>query len=102
MAKNRRSFIKTVTIGSLGAAAAPTSLLEAAETKTPKPEIPEPTPTRRYNAAYTGEYLNRIAFPIGGLGAGMFGLEGTGALSHMSIRHHPEIYNEPPVFAAIH
>lgn len=51
---------------------------------------------------YSGEYLNRIAFPIGGIGAGMFCIEGTGALSHMSIRHQPDIFNEPCMFAAIH
>jgi len=54
-----------------------------------------------YNDSYTGEYLNRIAFPIGGLGAGMFCLEGTGSISHMSIRNRPEVFNEPCMFAAI-
>src|SRR4030043_274419 len=54
-----------------------------------------------YNGTYTGEYLNRIAFPIGGIGAGMFCLEGTGAISHMSVRNRPEVYNEPCMFAAI-
>ena len=54
-----------------------------------------------YNGSYTGEYLNRIAFPIGGLGAGMFCIEGTGAISHMSVRNRPEIFNEPCMFAAI-
>ena len=54
-----------------------------------------------FNSYYTGEYLNRIAFPIGGIGAGMFCLEGTGAISHMSVRNHPEIFNEPAMFAAI-
>ena len=27
---------------------------------------------RDYNEKYTGEYTSRIAFPIGGLGTGMF------------------------------
>ena len=56
---------------------------------------------RGYNAPYTGENLNRLAFPIGGIGAGMFCMEGTGAISHMSIRHKPEIFNQPGMFAAI-
>ncbi len=60
-----------------------------------------PATKRKYNAPYTGEYLNRLAFPIGGLGAGMFCLEGTGAISHMSVHNHPEIFNEPSLFAAI-
>ncbi len=50
---------------------------------------------------YAGESLNHIAFPLGGMGAGMVCLEGTGALSHVSIRNHPEIFNEPLMFAAI-
>jgi uncharacterized protein (DUF608 family) len=54
-----------------------------------------------FNGSYTGEYLNRIAFPIGGIGAGMFCLEGTGAISHMSVRNRPEVFNEPCMFAAI-
>ena len=27
---------------------------------------------RNYNGIYSGPYLNRVAFPIGGIGAGMF------------------------------
>lgn len=54
-----------------------------------------------YNESYAGEYLNHVAFPIGGIGAGMFCLEGTGAISHMSVRNHPEIFNEPCMFASI-
>ena len=50
---------------------------------------------------YTGKYLNRVAFPLGGMGAGMVCLEGTGALSHVSVRHRPEVYNEPVIFAAV-
>lgn len=51
---------------------------------------------------YRGERLERVAFPLGGLGAGMICLEGAGALSHVSLRHRPEIFNEPLVFAALH
>ena len=57
---------------------------------------------RAYNGKYENEYLNRIAFPVGGMGAGMFCIEGSGAISHMSVRHRPEIFNEPCMFAAIH
>ena len=31
----------------------------------------------------------------------MFCLEGTGSVSHMSVRNHPEVFNEPCMFAAI-
>ena len=54
-----------------------------------------------YNSYYEGKYLDRIAFPVGGIGAGMFCLEGTGAISHMSVRNRPDIYNEPCMFAAV-
>ncbi len=56
---------------------------------------------RDFNQAYTDEYLQRIAFPMGGIGAGMLCLEGTGALSHVSLRHHPEVFHEPLCFAAL-
>lgn len=57
---------------------------------------------RVYNGVYDGKYNSRVAFPIGGLGTGMYCVEGTGYISHMSIRHKPDIYNEPCMFAAIH
>ena len=57
---------------------------------------------RNYNEPYSGKFLDRVAFPIGGMGAGMFCLEGTGAVSHMSVRHHMDFFNEPGMFAAIH
>jgi hypothetical protein len=56
---------------------------------------------RKYNGPYEGETLSRVAFPLGGMGAGMLCLEGTGALSHVSLRHQPGIFNEPCVFAAV-
>ena len=58
-------------------------------------------PTRPFNGPYSGEHLNRIAFPIGGIGSGMFCLEGTGAISHMSVRHRMEFNHEPTTFAAL-
>ena len=56
---------------------------------------------REYNTAYEGEFNNRIAFPIGGMGAGMYCIEGTGYFSHMSVRHHPDVFKEPVMFAAL-
>ncbi len=58
-------------------------------------------PDRDYNGPYTGKHLNRVAFPIGGIGAGMFCLEGTGAISHMSVRNSMDFFNEPCMFAAV-
>ena len=56
---------------------------------------------RAYNESYQGEHLNHVAFPLGGIWAGMICLEGTGALSHVSLRGHPEIFNEPLMFSAL-
>ena len=53
------------------------------------------------NGPYKGENLNRIAFPIGGMGAGMFCLEGTGAISHLSVQNSLNFFNEPSCFAAV-
>lgn len=55
----------------------------------------------RFDGSYSGSKLDRVAFPIGGIGAGMFCLEGTGAISNMSVRNHPDVFNEPVLFAAI-
>ena len=56
---------------------------------------------RVYNGIYERAHLNWVAFPMGGIGAGMICLEGTGAFSHVSLRHKPEIFNEPMLFAAL-
>ncbi|MEN8155772.1 MAG: GH116 family glycosyl hydrolase [Bacteroidota bacterium] len=56
---------------------------------------------RAFNGPYENEYLNRVAFPMGGIGAGMITLEGTGGISHVSVRNKPDIFNEPNMFAAI-
>ncbi len=55
-----------------------------------------------FNGAYTEDHLDRIAFPLGGLGAGMICIEGTGAFSHASLAHKPEMFNEPMIFGALH
>lgn len=107
---NRRSFLRNITIGGLGVTAIPgvlladnNALLVKNDTNTQESNkiAMDSSGGRSYNGPYNGDYLKRIAFPIGGMGAGMFCLEGTGAISHMSIRHKPEIYNEPVMFAAI-
>ena len=57
---------------------------------------------RAFTGSYEGEYLNRVAFPVGGMGAGMFCVEGSGAISHMSVRHRPDLFNEPTMYATLH
>jgi len=54
-----------------------------------------------FNGPYTGYNLDHVAFPLGGMGAGMVCLEGTGCLSHISVRHRPDLDNEPLTFAAL-
>ncbi|HZR58852.1 MAG TPA: GH116 family glycosyl hydrolase [Terriglobales bacterium] len=56
---------------------------------------------RAFNSLYHGDYLNQIAFPMGGIGAGMICLEGTGALSKFSLRNRPDLGSEPHAFSAI-
>ena len=103
---NRRSFLKKVGAVGATAAAVPVSFAEVTEEKkhlTEEQYSPKlkHTAKRAYNGPYEGAYNNRIAFPIGGMGTGMFCMEGSGALSHMSIRHKPDLFNEPSMFAAI-
>jgi uncharacterized protein (DUF608 family) len=59
------------------------------------------TNDRPFNGSYEGCHLDHLAFPLGGLGAGMVCLEGTGALSHVSVCNHPDIRKEPGVYAAL-
>ena len=104
----RRKFLSlsAVTMGALGTLGAAPAAESGHGSGQHRPG-PRPTraSTRRgrraYNSEYAGEYLNQVAFPLGGLGAGMICLEGTGALSHVSLRNHPDVFNEPCVFAAI-
>ncbi|MFI5186019.1 MAG: GH116 family glycosyl hydrolase [Chitinophagales bacterium] len=102
---NRRKFIKNIGIGSVTAGLMPSSFLisdQQEEGKRKEEKVKNQFSIKHeYNDSYTGEHLNRIAFPIGGMGAGMFCLEGSGAISHMSVRNKPEIFNEPGMFAAI-
>lgn len=56
---------------------------------------------REFNGVYEGDCLNKVAFPMGGIGAGMICLEGMGALSHVSLRHKPDVANAPCVFSAL-
>jgi len=55
----------------------------------------------KFNTTYEGERLNKVAFPMGGIGAGMICLEGNACISHVSVRHKPDIFNQPYMFAAL-
>jgi uncharacterized protein (DUF608 family) len=103
--QTRRSFLKAASLLS-GAGVISTGF---AATRNDQSEPAHPstcTPGkehvgRAFNRAYTGAHLDRIAFPLGGLGAGMLCLEGTGALSHVSVCNQPDLRNEPPIYAAL-
>ncbi|MCK5528218.1 MAG: hypothetical protein KAI74_00930, partial [Kiritimatiellae bacterium] len=56
---------------------------------------------KNFSRTYKGSRLNQVAFPMGGIGAGMICLEGSGALSNVSIKNKPDVYNEPNIFSAI-
>ena len=57
---------------------------------------------KNYEKVYEGEFSDHIAYPVGGLGSGMFCIEGNGAMSNLSLYHYPELFNEPVAFAALH
>ncbi len=50
---------------------------------------------------FTGKNLDYIGFPLGGIGAGMFNLEGNGSFSAFSLRNAPNTNLEPCLFSAI-
>jgi len=99
----RREFLRlsATGLGALGAAgvgAPPTATAAVAPVRV------RPAKARgksKYNGEYSGARLSRVAFPMGGLGAGMICLEGSGALSHVSLRHRPEVFNEPVTLGAL-
>lgn len=95
----RREFIKLSTmVGAMGALRGSTQ--GAAEPAKKNPGVVAPA-SRPFFSPYAGAHLDRVAFPLGGLGAGMICLEGTGALSHASLLHRPDVFNEPCAYAAI-
>ena len=102
----RRSFLKKIGVGSVSATLLPATLLEheaKAETNSTYRRVKSKNrkAAREYNGVYSDEFLKRVAFPLGGIGTGMFCIEGTGAISHMSIRSKPDVFNEPGMFGAV-
>lgn len=105
---NRRSFLKSIGATGIMAALFPVGILNASEKKEEiettnfeKDSLDNKPNKRKYNSTFTNENLSRIAFPLGGIGAGMICMEGSGAFSHLSIKHAPDVWNEPELFAAI-
>ncbi len=98
----RRKFLQlsAATVGAVGTLSGGAVEGQAAH-EPARSRGPKRRPNRPYNGEYRGENLNQVAFPLGGIGAGMICLEGVGALSNVSIRNRPEVFNEPCVFAAV-
>jgi uncharacterized protein (DUF608 family) len=98
----RREFVRrsATVLGAVGAAGYPVTDALAADAPQ-QPQHAAAASNARYDDWYSGSRLNRVAFPMGGFGAGMISLEGTGALSQVSLRNHADVFNEPGIFAAV-
>ncbi|MDD5350049.1 MAG: GH116 family glycosyl hydrolase [Chthoniobacteraceae bacterium] len=59
------------------------------------------TPSSPVYGTYEKEHLDKVAFPLGGIGSGMICIEGNGAFSAVSLRHRPQVHHEPLLFAAV-
>jgi len=99
----RRKFLQlsAATVGAVGSLSAASGAEIGGSTGAAPRARSSRRKARLYNSEYSGEFLNQVALPLGGLGAGMICLEGTGALSHVSLRNRPEVFNAPCMFAAI-
>jgi uncharacterized protein (DUF608 family) len=100
----RREFVKrsATVLGAVGAGGRPiTDAYNTDHATEDEVQQGAAAPDARYSGSYAGPRLNRVAFPMGGFGAGMICLEGTGALSEVSIRNHADVFNEPGMFAAV-
>src|SRR5208282_1432472 len=93
----RREFIRS-SVSTLGVVTAAAGLSKAADG--PGPAAVQPPP-RGPGSSFSGEQLDQIAFPMGGIGAGMICLEGTGSLTNVSVRNQPMVQNQPGLFAAL-
>jgi uncharacterized protein (DUF608 family) len=106
---NRRRFLKQLGLSGLGVTTVPGFLSgrdrdEKAPVAIESASLPpgdDAAAGHLFNEDYLGACLTRVAFPVGGMGAGMFCVEGTGAISHVSVRHRPELFHEPVIFAAV-
>ena len=71
----RRNFLGLIGTGA-AASSVSCDLVGLGPTRFPQSESAQARAEGRgYNGPYAGPFLNKIAFPIGGIGAGMFCLE---------------------------
>src|SRR3954467_5503882 len=85
----RRTFLKTVAVaGSMSAAEAQHP--NAASGSSPAGARGKPPAAIEYPRKFTGRQLARIAFPLGGVGAGSISLGGRGQLRDWEIFNRPD------------
>lgn len=98
---NRRHFLKKMGLGSISAFVTQ-GIGSAVDTNEIFEKKKYGNISEKNRKIYQGDAINKIAFPLGGIGAGMFCIEGTGAISHLSVRNNPEMFIEPAMFAVLH
>ncbi len=59
------------------------------------------TASGKFNSRYEGQRGDYVSMPMGGLGAGMLCLSGTGGLEHVTWRHKPALDGFKSLFAAL-
>lgn len=97
---DRRTFVRR-TVGALGVATLAAKLPSSADATLGEKATAKPLVGRGATPVFTGENLDQVAFPMGGIGAGTICLDGAGGLTHGSMRHRPYIDHELGCFAGI-
>lgn len=54
-----------------------------------------------FSETYSHEHVTHVAFPLGGMVAGMLCLEGTDGFPHVLLRNQPRMFHQPKLFAAL-
>ena len=96
--KSRRRFLRTVALGA-GTLALPAASHPDQEIGLPHERFPQETSVSpqcmQYPRTFSGRQLARVAFPVGGIGAGSISLGGRGELRDWEIFNRPDKENSP-------
>jgi hypothetical protein len=99
---NRRDFLKTgIQVAGVAGLGSSMNVPVAAEPAATVSTSGNPVSPTGGSTKFENENLSRVSYPLGAIGAGMICLDGTGSLSNVSIRNHPDLFNEPCIFAAL-